>query len=69
MLFRKKKDHCCGLCLYAKVKDEDTVTCSKKGQRDYGDKCLLFTYDPCKRIPKRQKALDESKFEEYDYSL
>ena len=69
MLFRKQKDRCCGLCIYATIQDEDTVSCSKKGQRDFSDKCLLFSYDPCKRIPTKAKALDSSKYEEYDYSL
>lgn len=69
MLFRKQKDRCCGLCIYAAIQDEDTVNCSKKGQRDYGDKCLFFSYDPCKRVPAKAKALDSCKYEEYDYSL
>ena len=69
MLFRKKNQRCCGLCLYATPQDEDSILCSKKGQRDYEDKCFSFTYDPCKRVPSKAKALDTSKFEEYDYSL
>lgn len=69
MLFRKKTQNCCGLCLYATAEDEDTMLCSKKGQKDYSDHCRLFTYDPCKRIPTKAKALDTSKYEEYDYSL
>ena len=69
MLFRKQKDRCCGLCIYATILDEDRVSCCKKGQRDHYDKCLLFSYDPCKRLPAKAKALDSSKFEEYDYSL
>lgn len=69
MLFRKKNQRCCGLCLHATIRDEDTVVCSKKGNRDFEDKCLMFSYDPCKRIPSKAKALDTSKYEEYDYSL
>ena len=69
MLFRKQKDRCCGLCLYATRVEDDEVTCSKKGKRDYSDKCLFYTYDPCKRVPAKAKALDSSKYEEYDYSL
>ena len=69
MLFRKKNDRCCGLCIHAKILDEDTVLCDKKGQRDYAQKCLRFSYDPCKRIPVKVNALDTSKYEEYDYSL
>lgn len=69
MLFRKKICRCCGLCIYASHLDEDTVSCSKKGKRDYNDKCLFFSYDPCKRVPVKTKALDTQKYEEYDYSL
>ena len=45
------------------------VLCAKKGIRDGEKKCRHFTYDPCKRIPAKAKALDFSKYEEYDYSL
>ena len=70
MLFRKKVDRCCGLCIHSSLVDEDTFSCSKKkDQRSYDDKCLFFTYDPCKRIPAKAKALDCRKYEEYDYSL
>jgi hypothetical protein len=69
VLFRKQKDRCCGLCIHATNVDEDTVNCSKKGKRNYDAKCLFFSYDPCKRVPTKAKALDSSKYEEYDYSL
>ena len=69
MLFRKKASRCCGLCIHARPEDEDTVICIKKGRRQYEEKCLLFSYDPCKRIPSKAKALDTQKYEEYDYSL
>ena len=69
MFFRKQNDRCCGLCIYAHISDEDTVVCRHKGKRGYEQKCLRFTYDPCKRIPAKAKALDTSKNEEYDYSL
>ena len=70
MLFRKKQERCCGLCLYATATEEDdTVMCQRKGKREYTGKCISFTYDPCKRVPKRAKALDANKYEEYDFSL
>lgn len=69
MLFRKKTDRCCGLCIHATFPDEDTLVCSKKGQRQYDDKCIQFSYDPCKRMPAKAKALDTEKYAEYDYSL
>ena len=69
MLFRKKKEKCCGLCLHAAILDEDTVMCRKKGERNFEDKCLSFVYDPCKRVPMKARALDTDKYESYDYSL
>lgn len=70
MLFRKKPKRCCGLCLYATATEEEgVVQCQKKGNRDYNAKCMAFTYDPCKRVPSRAKALNTHKYEEYDYSL
>lgn len=69
VLFRKKNQRCCGLCLHASSQDEDTMLCSKKGEKDYFSKCIHFTYDPCKRIPSKAKALDADKYAEYDYSL
>ncbi len=70
MLFRKKNERRCDLCLYATATDdEDIIMCQKKGKRNYHDRCIRFTYDPCKRIPSRARALDARKYEEYDYSL
>lgn len=69
MLFRKNKEKMCALCAHSTVIDEDTVQCPKKGRKNYDDQCLAFRYDPCKRVPKKEKALDVSKYEEYDYSL
>lgn len=69
MLFRKNKEKMCALCAHVTAIDEETVQCSKKGKKNWDDKCLSFRYDPCKRVPKKAKALDVSKYEEYDYSL
>ena len=69
MLFRKKQEKICAFCAHAESVDEDTVQCRKKGRKDYDDKCLSFRYDPCKRVPKKAKALDVNKYAEYDYSL
>lgn len=69
MLFRKKIERSCQYCVHSTDLDEDTVLCAKKGVTDRYGKCRKFTYDPCKRLPTKTKALDFSKFEEYDYSL
>lgn len=69
MLFRKKIDRCCAYCAQSTALDEETVLCCKKGVRSNDSKCRKFTYDPCKRIPVKAKAMDFSKYKEYDYSL
>ena len=69
MLFRKKHEKICALCAHSTVIDEDTVQCRKKGTKNFDDRCMAFQYDPCKRVPKKAKALDFAKYEEYDYSL
>ncbi len=69
MLFRKKINKSCSLCQHCTVLDEEKVLCSKKGVRYAEGKCRKFRYDPCKRIPTKQKTLDFDKYKEYDYSL
>ena len=69
MLFRKKIERCCAHCVHSSPVEEDEILCSKKGNRHPDDKCMFFTYDPTKRVPKKAKAVDFAKYEEYDYSL
>ncbi len=69
MLFRKKIEKACMYCSHCTALDEDTVLCCKKGLKAPTDKCRKFEYDPCKRVPSKPKALDFSRYEEYDYSL
>jgi hypothetical protein len=69
MLFQKKQERKCSLCIHATLIDNGTINCQKKGIKNGDDKCLHFTYDPCKRKPAKAKAIDFAKFEEYDYSL
>lgn len=69
-LFRKDVDRACQYCIYANSINEDRVHCSrKKKECPYDGKCIHFKYDPLKRVPSKAKALDFSKYEEYDYSL
>ena len=49
--------------------EDGQVLCSKKGVQEDDFWCFWFRYDPYKRIPKKAKALDFSKYEEEDYSL
>ena len=69
MLFRKKIERSCSYCAYGAKLDEDQILCSKKGLKPIDGKCRKFKYDPCKRVPRKAKALDFAKYEEADYSL
>ena len=69
MLFRKKIEKSCSYCLHSTVLEEDQYLCSKKGLCSADQKCHRFCYDPCKRMPKKAKPLDFSKYDQQDYSL
>lgn len=69
MLFRKKIERSCVYCRFGTQIEEGLILCSKKGVRSIDSKCRRFKYDPCKRIPRKAKALDFSKYEEQDFSL
>lgn len=69
MLFRKKIEPSCTYCLFGTRLDDDQILCAKRGITSESEKCFKFRYDPCKRIPKKSKALDFSKYDREDYSL
>lgn len=69
MLFRKKVFRACQNCQHGTKIDEDKILCTRKGVVSCDGKCWKFKYDPCKRIPMKQKAMDFSKYEKEDYSL
>ena len=69
MLFRKNIQRQCVYCVHGTALNDDQIHCPKKGIMNPSDHCLLFSYDPMKRIPTKSKALDFEKYEEYDYSL
>ncbi len=69
MLFRKKIEHACAYCQYGTPLEDGMILCAKKGMKAPDDKCFRFSYDPCKRIPAKAKALDFSKYKDADFSL
>ncbi|MBQ8237013.1 MAG: hypothetical protein IJZ39_02540 [Oscillospiraceae bacterium] len=69
MLFRKKIERACIYCAHSTRLDDNTVLCAKKGVQNIDSQCLRFRYDPYKRIPKKAKPLDFSKYDEEDFSL
>lgn len=69
MLFRKKMPRSCSYCLHGTALNEEEILCIKRGIVCVNRTCRKFTYDPCKRIPPKQKASDFKKYEDEDYSL
>lgn len=69
MLFRKKIERSCAYCIHSTKLDDESVLCIKKGVVSIDKKCRKFSYDPCKRVPKKAKALDFEKYDKEDYSL
>lgn len=69
-IFREKVEPACRYCSHAIAITEKHITCVKKKKyMDPDGKCFRFRYDPLKRVPAKAKALDFSKYEEYDFSL
>ena len=69
MLFRKKMEHLCAYRESGTALGDGQILCARKGLRMSEEKCWRFRYDPCKRIPKRAKALDFSKYDQEDFTL
>ena len=69
MLFRKKIQRACVYCTHGTAVDDGKILCTKCGMVDAESECRRFCYDPCKRIPPRQKALDFSQYDHADFSL
>lgn len=69
MLFRKKLQRSCSYCSFGTELTDGTVLCAKKGIKDPDQSCLRFRYDPIRRIPKKQKSPDFSKYDEDDFTL
>ena len=69
MLFRKKIERSCSYCIYGTALEDDQILCMKKGLKRQEDSCRKFKYDPCKRIPAKQKPLDFTRYEQEDFTL
>ena len=69
MLFRKKIASACAYCRNSVKIDDEQVLCMKRGVRPAASKCRKFSYDPCKRVPPKVKAINFSKYQEEDLSL
>lgn len=69
MLFRKDIRKCCAHCLFCEIKKSRKLSCSKKGPVAEDQVCNQFQYDPCKRVPKKTKAIDFQQFSDEDFTL
>lgn len=69
MLFRKKIERSCGYCVHGAKIGDGQILCVRKGLRTQEDQCRKFKYDPCKRIPRKARAMDFSKYDQDDFSL
>ena len=69
MLFRKRIEKSCTYCQHGTKLNDEECLCMKKGIVPLDGKCRKFTYDPCKRIPPKAKALDFEKYKNEDFSL
>ncbi len=69
MLFRKKISRYCSYCAYGTNIGDGQVLCTKRGVVAETNRCCKFSYDPCKRIPQKPKAIDFSKYKDDDFSL
>lgn len=69
MLFRKKLTRSCTYCSCGTKMDDGLILCIKRGVVSADWACRKFDYDPCKRIPLRQKAVDFVKYAEDDFKL
>ena len=69
MLFRKKIQCSCDYCNYGTKLNSDQILCMRRGIVTPSQGCRKFKYDPCKRIPPKQKAANFSKYDEEDFSL
>lgn len=69
MLFRKNIARSCAYCQHGAKLNEHQILCEKRGVLPIEHSCSRFSYDPCKRVPSKQKASDFSKYDLEDYSL
>ncbi len=69
MLFRKNIARSCSYCQHGTSMGDDQILCIKRGVVSAYHSCRKFRYAPCKRQPKKMKALDFEKYRDADFSL
>lgn len=69
MLFRKRIPRSCRYCTYGTKIGDEQILCIKQGITSVNSQCRKFSYDPCKRIPMKPRAMDFKKFDDDDFTL
>ena len=69
MLFRKRIQKSCSYCALGTKLGDSQILCAKRGVVADSYACRKFTYDPCKRVPSKPKALDLCKYKDADFTL
>lgn len=69
MIFRKKIQKSCSYCAFGTKIGDDEILCTKRGIVPAYKSCRKFTYDPCKRVPAKAKAIDFDKYSDEDFKL
>lgn len=69
MLFRRKMPRSCDYCAKGTKLDNGTVLCIKRGVVTAEKPCAGFRYDPCRRVPPKQKFSNFHDYDNEDFSL
>ena len=69
MLFRRKIPRSCAYCAWGTKLGDEQILCVKRGVVAVSYACRKFVYDPCKRVPRKAKALDLDRFKDSDFAL
>ena len=69
MLFRRNIPRSCAYCSNGTKLNDEEILCTKRGVVCVDNSCRKFLYDPCKRIPPKQKVPDLTKYNQEDFSL
>ena len=69
MLFSKKIERRCEICINSKRINDNEAICSRHGVVSLGYECRKFKYDATKRIPPEAVLPDIEGFSESDFSI
>ena len=68
-MFDKRIEPCCAYCRHGTAIGFDEIVCVKNGIMNGNGYCVLFRYEPTKRIPEELPMFDASGVSEEDFTL